>query len=119
MFKKYTVANWMENEGVLYTKEANKYIVGQNLTNEQAKEIIRMIAQGMGIEYDNPDKLECVRRLGNPYRQVAFKYTGLILEKAKRKSNWSRALWDALDEADKLACNDISNGCVVHVVNQN
>ena len=107
--KKYTVANWMEDEGIPYTEEATKYEVGQTLTNEQAKEIIRMIAQGMGFMDEHPARHESWVRSGDPYRQVIFKYTFLLEEKAKRKSNWSRALWDALDEEDQLACNDISS----------
>lgn len=109
MFQKYTVANWMKAEGIPCTAEAAKYVVGQELTYEQACNIIRMIRQGMGFMDDHPGKTESWTRCGDPYRKVIYKYALLIEEKKMRGSNWDTLLWLALDEEDRIACNEISH----------
>lgn len=109
MFKKYTVADWMENEGIGYNKAAAKYEVGQNLTYAEGKDIIRMIAQGMGFMEECPSQHNDWRRGCDPYRKVIFKYARLIETKKKRKSNWDLMLWTALDEEDRIACNDVAD----------
>jgi hypothetical protein len=109
MFKKYTVADWMEDQGIPFTADAERYIVGQDLTYEQACDIIRMIRQGMGFIGEHPGKNESWTRCGDPYRQVIFQYAQLIEARKKRGSNWDRMLWIALDEEDQIACNDVSN----------
>jgi hypothetical protein len=109
MFKKYTVANWMEEQNIPCTAEAAKYMVGQNLTYEQACDIVRMIRQGMGFDEEHPGQHNEWRRGGDPYRQVIFQYAQLIEARKKRGSNWDRMLWIALDEEDQIACNDVSN----------
>ena len=108
MFKKYTVANWMEDHGIPYTASAACYEVGQNLTYAQALEIIGMIAKGMGFDEEHPGKHHEWRRTSDPYRKVIIKYVYLIESKKKRNSNWDQILWLALDEEDQIACNDIS-----------
>ena len=109
MFQKYTVANWMKAEGIPCTAEAAKYVVGQELTYEQACDIIHMIRQGMGFMDDHPGKTESWTRCGDRYRKVIYKYALLIEEKKKRGSNWDTLLWLALDEEDRIACNEISH----------
>lgn len=109
MFKKNTVADWMENEGIGYNKAAAKYKVGQNLTYAEAKDIIRMIAQAMGFMEEHPGQHNDWRRGCDSYRKVIFKYALLIEAKKKRKSNWDHMLWVALDEEDQIACNEISH----------
>jgi hypothetical protein len=109
MFKKNTVADWMENEGIGYNEAAAKYKVGQNLTYAEAKDIIRMIAQAMGFMEEHPGQHNDWRRGCDPYRKVIFKYARLIEAKKKRKSNWDNMLWVALDEEDQIACNEISH----------
>lgn len=98
----------MEEQGIPCTADAERYIVGQDLTYEQACDIIRMIRQGMGFMDDHPGKTESWTRGGDPYRKVIFKYARLIEEKKKRGSNWDKLLWVALDEEDQVACNEIS-----------
>ena len=109
MLKKYTVANWMEYHGIPHNTSADKYVVGQNLTYEQAQEIIRMIAQGMGFMEEHPGQHNNWRRGCDPYREVIFAYAKLIEARKKRRSNWDHMLWLALDEEDQIACNDFSN----------
>ena len=109
MFKRYTVANWMEERGIAHSAEASRYEVGQNLTYEQAQDIIRMIAQGMGFAEEHPGQHNDWRRGCDPYRKVIFTYAELIEARKKRGSNWDHMLWVALDEEDQLACNDVSS----------
>lgn len=109
MFKKYTVADWMENEGIARNNEAAKYEVGQSLTYADAKEIIRMVAQGMGFMEAHPGQHNSYKRASDPYRRVIFKYAHLIEARKKRKSNWDQMLWVAMDEEDQIACNELSN----------
>ena len=109
MLKKYTVANWMEYHGIPHNTSADKYVVGQNLTYEQAQEIIRMIAQGMGFMEEHPGQHNDWRRGCDPYREVIFAYAKLIEARKKRRSNWDHMLWLALDEEDQVACNDFSS----------
>lgn len=108
MFKKYTVADWMENEGIPHAVDARSYVIGQNLTYEEAQNIIRMIARGMGFEEEHPGQHNEWRRSCAPYRKVIFAYTSLIVARKKRDSNWDHMLWVALDEEDQIACNEIS-----------
>lgn len=109
MFQKYTVANWMNDQGIPCTAEAARYQVGQELTYEQACDIIRMIRQGMGFMEEHPGQHNEWRRGCDPYRQVIFKYAQLLTVKKKRGSNWDTLLWVALDEEDQIACNDVYN----------
>lgn len=109
MFKKYTVADWMENEGIVRNEDAARYEVGQRLTYEQAEEIISMVRKGMGFTEDHPGQTESWTRVGDPYRQVIYKYAMLIEAKKKRNSNWDTLLWVALDEEDQIACNNLSH----------
>ena len=109
MFKKYTVANWMEDQGIPYTTRAARYVVGQKLTFEEAQEIISMIAQGMGFMEEHPGQHNDWRRGCDPYRKVIHAYAKLIEARKKWGSNWDRMLWIALDEEDQLACNDFSS----------
>lgn len=108
MFKKYTVANWMEDQGIPYTTRAARYVVGQDLTYEQAQEIVSMIAQGFGFTEEHPGQNNDWRRGCDPYRKVIFAYASLIEARKKRGSNWDHMLWVALDEEDQIACNDVS-----------
>ena len=101
MLKKYTVANWMEYHGIPHNTSADKYVVGQNLTYEQAQEIIRMIAQGMGFMEEHPGQHNDWRRGCDPYREVIFAYAKLIEARKKRRSNWDHMLWLALDQFQK------------------
>ena len=109
MFKKYTVANWMEDHGIPHTTRAAKYVVGQKLTFDQAQEIISMIAQGLGFMDEHPGQHNDWRRGCDPYRKAIFAYAKLIAARKKWGSNWDRMLWIALDEEDQMACNEISN----------
>ena len=109
MFKKYTVADWMENEGIPRNNAAAKYVVGQNLTYAEAKELIRMVAQGMGFMEEHPGQHNAWGRTCDPYRRVIFKYAHLIEARKKRNSNWDHMLWVALDEEDQIACNDLAD----------
>ena len=109
MFKKYTVADWMIAQGIPCTARAKRYTVGQDLTYEEACDIIRLIRQGMGFMEEHPGKTESWTRCGDPYRKVVFAYAQLIEEKKKRGSNWDTILWVALDEEDQIACNEISH----------
>ena len=109
MFKKYTVADWMENEGIPRNNAAAKYVVGQNLTYVEAKELIRMIAQGMGFMEEHPGQHNAWGRASDPYRKVIYKYARLVCARKKRNSNWDHMLWVALDEEDQIACNDLAD----------
>ena len=109
MFKKYTVANWMEDHGIPHTTRAAKYVVGQKLTFDQAQEIISMIAQGLGFMDEHPGQYNDWRRGCDPYRKAIFAYGKLIEARKKWGSNWDRMLWVALDEEDQIACNNVSN----------
>ena len=86
MFKKNTVADWMENEGIGYNEAAAKYEVGQNLTYAEAKDIIRMIAQAMGFREEHPGQHNNWRRGCDSYRKVIFKYALLIEAKKSARA---------------------------------
>ena len=107
LFRTLTVADWMECERIPHTEEARKYRLGQKLTAEEASEIIRMIARGYGFKAEHPGRTESWTRCNDPYRQVIFKYALLLVYPPKWRSNWADALWHALDEEDRVACNDV------------
>ena len=116
MFK-HTVADWMEDEGIPHAKEANKYLIGQNLTDKQAKEIILMIAKSVGIKYYSPKKCEFLKKSGSSYQYAVYKYTALIVDGMNDETNWADALWGVLDREDKIACNDIGLDYLAYRVN--
>ena len=109
MFKRYTVANWMSDQGIPQNEAANEYTVGQDLTYAQAKDILHLVAQAMGFTDIDPIKRDSWQRCGDPYRKVLYKYAALIEAKKRRGSNWDRMLWVALDEEAQGACNTLSN----------
>jgi hypothetical protein len=108
MFKRYTVANWMADQGIPQNEAANKYTVGQDLTYAQAKDILHLVAQAMGFTDIDPIKRDSWQRCGDPYRKVLYKYAALIEAKKKRGSNWDHMLWVAMDEEAQIACNALS-----------
>lgn len=106
----FTLADWMEESRIPYHKDARKYIVGQNLSDEDAR-IIKSILAG-GIAYDI-GLLEGGSANGFyfGYGDQFFYSMFLFLMGDFRvpcESNWADALWDTLAPEEIMICNRIA-----------
>lgn len=106
----FTLADWMRETGIPHHPEAKNYVVGQNLSSEDAN-IIKSILAG-GIAYD-------LGLLGDGpangcycgYADQFFYGMFLFLMGDFRvpcESNWADALWDTLDPEEITICNGIT-----------
>lgn len=83
-----------------------KYTVGQNLTEEQAKEIIQIIACSVDFQMDQPGAKTNLCRIGSPYRDFVVCITQLMLA-GSFNEKWENVLWNALDDDIRTASHTI------------
>lgn len=102
-----TVKQWMTKEWMPRVEGADQYKIGQSLTKEEAKSIMRMIAQSHNFNLQQPSARKHLSVIGSPYRDFIVSYTLLMIAGAHCCSNWKNSLWNALVPADQAACNKI------------
>ena len=100
------LSNWMMMEFLPRDKAADKYIVGQNLTTEQAREIIHIIARSVEFYLDFPWARRDLHVVGSPFRDFTVSMVLLILAGATNEK-WFSMLWNAMDDGLHDACNDV------------
>lgn len=101
-----TLSKWMMLEWLPRDMMAEKYTVGQDLTTEQASEIIRIIARGVGFKLDLPQARKNLGRVGTPYRDFITCMVLLILA-GKPNNRWTEILWNTMDAGLQYACNTV------------
>ncbi len=85
---------------------AEKYMVGQDLTDEQAAEIIRIIARSVSFKLDLPKARKNIHLVGTPYRDFITCIL-LLMYAGKPNEQWADALWNAMDRGLQKACNTV------------
>ena len=102
-----TLEQWMIKECMPRVDGADQYKIGQPLTKEEAKDIMRMIAQSHNFNLQQPSARKHLKVIGSPYRDFIVSYTLLMIAGTHCCSNWKNSLWDALIPSDQAACNKI------------
>lgn len=98
---------WMMLNLMPWVKGANKYTIGQTLTENQAEDLKRIIAQSMDFEIDSPSARKGLDIIGAPYRDFIVSYVLLMMATMDCDSVWANALWKRLWLVDQLACQKI------------
>ena len=104
--KKMNLNKWMMKSILPMNMAAAKYTVGQNLTEEQAKEIIQIIACSVDFQMDQPGAKTNLCRIGSPYRDFVVCITQLMLA-GSFNEKWENVLWNALDDDIRTASHTI------------
>ena len=107
--KKMNLANWMMVELLPMDMAAAKYTVGQDLTKEEAKDIIRIIANSVDFQLDNPAARKCLNLIGSPYRDFIVCIT-LLMVAGEPNPKWKTAIWGAMDANLRSACHHVIRG---------
>ena len=110
---KMNLNDWMRMEFLPGDFAAAKYTVGQNLTEEQAKEITRIIARSVDFKLDVPSVRKNLSIIGTPYRDFITCMTHLMLV-GKANPKWETALWNALDSQLQKACHTVILSHIMH-----
>lgn len=108
MKKNMKLNDWMKMEMMPDVEGAEQFFIGQTLTREQAKSIMRIIAQSMGFNVRDPKARKHLKIVGSPYRDFIVSYMLLMLAIDSPCSNWFNMLWDVLAPADQQACQKIA-----------
>jgi hypothetical protein len=104
--KNMALNKWMMLEWLPRDMMAEKYTVGQDLTTEQANEIIRIIAHSVGFNLNLPQARKNLDRVGTPYRDFITCMVLLILA-GKSNIRWAEILWNTMDAGLQHACNTV------------
>lgn len=104
--KKMNLNKWMMKSMLPMNMAAAKYTVGQNLTEEQAKEIIQIIARSVDFQMDQPGAKTNLCRIGSPYRDFVVCITQLMLA-GSFNDKWENVLWNLLDDDIQTASHTI------------
>lgn len=98
--------NWMAMEWLPRDMMAEKYVVGQDLTREQAAEVIRIIARSAGFKLDQLKARKSLHVVGTPYRDFVTSMLLLMLA-GKPNEKWADMLWNAMDAGLQNACDTV------------
>ena len=97
------LSQWMMMEWLPQDMAAEKYVVGQNLTKDQALEIIRIIARSVNFNMNFPWGRKSLDQVGTPFRDFTTSIL-LLMHAGKPNKKWSETIWDALDPGLQEAC---------------
>ena len=107
--KSITVAQWMEECGIPYVIDAEKYVVGQELTEGDVEQIRNClwysIAYNMGMDVC----YLALQFMGEPFAsEFHHFFLSLIWDpRVPQESNWSEALWDSMEPKDRVVCHKL------------
>lgn len=107
--KNMNLNDWMLVELLPRDFAAAKYTVGQDLTEEQAKEIVRIIARSVNFKLDSPKARKRLSRIGSPYRDFVVCMI-LLMTAGESNTKWCDMLWFALDSNLRFACHNVMLG---------
>lgn len=102
MNHKMKLNEWMETKWLEYVPGAEEYYMLQKLTEEQAFEILCIIAESTGFDILSEESRQ--GRLDNehPYRNFMSGYMCLLVEAGPTDvNNWRKTLWSVLNDVDK------------------
>ena len=94
--------DWMKFTLMPTVPGAEKYTLGQNLTDVQATEIMEMVAQSMEFDLTSTSARQMPFTYGEPYFDFIVAYTLLMMQAFRENPrNWTRSLWLALSYWDQ------------------
>lgn len=97
-----TLEEWMVQRLLVPVSRAKKYKLFQKLTKEQAKEIIKLIAESTEFNLRSK-KMRAYLDYGDPYRDFLSGCITLLLDIDREDSHgWRKMLWGALRYEDKV-----------------
>ena len=103
---KMKLSNWMAMQWLPRDMMAEKYQVGQDLTREQAAEVVRIIARSVGCNLSKRGTKKELNEIGNPYRD--FVVCILLLMKAGGANHkWESMIWAAMGANLQAACKTV------------
>ena len=88
------------------TYEYMKMYIKTHETEEQAKEIIQIIARSVDFQMDHPGAKTNLCRIGSPYRDFVVCITQLMLA-GSFNDKWENVLWNVLDDDIQTASHTI------------
>lgn len=100
---KMKLSRWMMMEWLPRDMLAEKYVVGQNLTKDQAAEIIQIIARSVGFKLTDPLARRNLTEIGTPFRDFTTCIL-LLMHAGDFNNKWRNMLWDTLDPGLQEAC---------------
>ena len=103
---KMKLSRWMLMEWLPRDMMAEKYVVGQDLTKDQAAEIIQIIARCVGFNLTSPLSRRKLNEIGTPFRDFTTSIL-LLMHAGGFNNNWRNMLWDALDPGLQDACQTV------------
>ena len=106
------LSQWMMMEWLPRDMAAEKYVVGQNLTKDQAAEIVRIIAHSVNFKADKRQERKNLHVVGSPYRDFVTSIV-LLMCAGKKNKKWGEMIWDALDPGLQNACQTVMIGKIM------
>ena len=106
---KMNLDHWMMMELMPRDFAAAKYTVGQDLTEEEAKEIVRIIARSVDFKLDSSKARKHLSRIGSPYRDFVVCMI-LLMTAGENNTKWCDMLWFAMDSDLRFACHNVMLG---------
>ena len=102
IYEKKTLQEWMKYAWMPNVAGAEKYRIGQKLTEAQAKDIMRIVAKSMEFSLDSTRARQKTFTNGDPYYDFIGAYLLLMFQAGPYDmSNWKRNLWNALSPWDQ------------------
>lgn len=98
--------NWMAMQWLPMDWMAEKYTVGQDLTREQAAEVVRIIACSVDFDLNKPMARSDAFKIGNPYRDFVVCIV-LLMRAGGHNPKWSNTIWDAMNPRLRTVCSDV------------
>lgn len=102
---KMNLSTWMITKWLPSDVAAEKYVIGQNLTQDQAAEIIQIIARSVNFNQAFPWARSNLKQIG-PYRDFAMSIL-MLVHAGSFNHKWSDMLWDSLDPSQQDACESV------------
>ena len=109
MKKNITVADWMSERGIVYITDAEKYTIGQDLTNEEVQEIKLFLWHSIAYDAGLDGLGDMIQFLGDDFK---FKFHHFLMTliwdpRVPEESNWSDILWDSIEPEERSICHQI------------
>lgn len=102
MKQKMRLDEWMAKKWLEYVPGAEEYYMLQKLTEEQAFEILCMVAESTGFDILSEDSRQGHLNIEHPYRNFMSAYMCLLVEAGPTDiNNWRKTLWSVLNDVDK------------------
>ena len=100
------LAYWLLSEGFPWDNDASEYEVGEPLTFDEAKDIMRIVARGAEFDLNDDKARQNAGQPDSPYHSFIRTYAMLMMTN-EFDIYWADKLLDVLPTADKNAVEEI------------